>query len=167
MSQLDETPRGVTTCARHGTETRLRCSQCDAPICPKCSIATPVGQKCPDCAKQPRSARAVGKPRQYAKAVAVGLVASAVAGYALALLFTNVGFFTWIASGVAGYLVARVVQWGGEGNRARPFRWLAIGLAVLAVEVAWVVGYGVLFPGGLNLVTYLAAAYGAYIRFSR
>ncbi|MDX1658991.1 MAG: B-box zinc finger protein [Nitriliruptorales bacterium] len=167
MSQTDEHPRGVTECARHGTETRLRCSQCGTPICPKCSIATPVGQKCPDCARQPRSARAVGKPRQYAKAAGVGLLAAAAGGFVLSLLFTSVGFFTWIGSGVAGYLIARAVLWGSEGNRAAPFQWGAIVLSALAVEAAWLFGFGVWFPGGLNLITYLAAAYGAWLKFNR
>ena len=167
MSEIDEQPRGVTQCARHGTETRLRCSQCGTPICPECSIATPVGQKCPDCAKQPRSARAIGKPRQYAKAAGVGIVAAGIAGFVLSLLFTTVGFFTWIGSGIAGYLIARAVLWGSEGNRATPFLWIAIVLSAAAVEGAWLVGFGVLFPGGLNLITYLAAGYGAWLTFNR
>lgn len=169
MSQLDESSRGVTTCARHGTETRLRCSQCETPICPRCSVATPVGQKCPDCAKQPRSARAAGRPRQYAKAVGAGALAAGVGAFALALLITDVRFFTWIASGFLGYFVARAVEWGAEGNRADTFRRIAIGLAVVSVAVAWIIVFRGqrLVPGGLNFVTYLAAAYGAYIRFNR
>lgn len=155
-----------TTCARHpGTETRLRCSQCDTPICPRCSVTTPVGQKCPDCARQPRTARALGKPRQFAKAAAAGVGAALVAALVLPYVF-RFGWFSWILSGVAGYLVARAVQWGAEGNRAPAFRWGAVVLAVAAIGGAWL-QFGRLIPGALGAVTYLAAAYGAWLRFER
>lgn len=36
-------------CARDGVETRLRCSECGAPICPKCMVRTDVGLRCPTC----------------------------------------------------------------------------------------------------------------------
>lgn len=39
------------SCYRHpGRETRLSCSNCGKPICVECTIDTPVGQKCPECA---------------------------------------------------------------------------------------------------------------------
>ncbi|MGH9123584.1 MAG: hypothetical protein ACRDZ8_02520 [Acidimicrobiales bacterium] len=39
------------TCRRDRTPTALRCSKCDAPICPRCSVVTDVGQRCHACAK--------------------------------------------------------------------------------------------------------------------
>jgi len=51
MGAMDQTPT-TPTCYRHpGRETYLSCSDCGKPICADCSIDTPVGQKCPDCAK--------------------------------------------------------------------------------------------------------------------
>ena len=51
---MDHTPT-APTCYRHpGRETYLSCSDCGKPICADCSIDTPVGQKCPDCAKSTR-----------------------------------------------------------------------------------------------------------------
>jgi B-box zinc finger len=42
---------GDVPCARHpNTPTRLRCSRCGTPICPKCAVRTPVGFRCPECA---------------------------------------------------------------------------------------------------------------------
>jgi len=39
-------------CYRHpGRATRLRCSECDRPICAECSHDAAVGQKCPECAR--------------------------------------------------------------------------------------------------------------------
>ncbi|MCE9558263.1 MAG: zinc ribbon domain-containing protein [Armatimonadetes bacterium] len=39
-------------CYRHpGTKTQLRCGRCDRPICDRCTILGPAGQRCPDCAQ--------------------------------------------------------------------------------------------------------------------
>ena len=43
----------MATCYRHpGRETGVSCSNCGNPICPDCMTATPVGMRCPDCARQ-------------------------------------------------------------------------------------------------------------------
>ena len=43
----------MQTCYRHPSrETGVSCSSCDRPICTDCMIATPVGMRCPECAKQ-------------------------------------------------------------------------------------------------------------------
>jgi membrane associated rhomboid family serine protease len=43
----------MATCYRHpGRETGVSCSNCGNPICPDCMTATPVGMRCPECAKQ-------------------------------------------------------------------------------------------------------------------
>ena len=39
-------------CARHrNTETSIRCGRCEDPICPDCLTHSPVGMRCPDCAR--------------------------------------------------------------------------------------------------------------------
>lgn len=156
----------TTTCKRHpSVETRLACSNCGDPICGRCAVPSPVGQKCPSCAKQSRAARALGKPRQYAKAAAAGLAAAAVGAFLLAIVI-GIGFLTLIASLGIGYGIGRAVQWGAEGNAARPFAVVAVVLAVLAVESAWLFGYGLLIPPGIfGILGYPAAAYGAYLTF--
>jgi membrane associated rhomboid family serine protease len=41
------------TCYRHpNRETGVSCSNCGRPICPDCMTSTPVGMRCPDCARQ-------------------------------------------------------------------------------------------------------------------
>jgi F0F1-type ATP synthase membrane subunit c/vacuolar-type H+-ATPase subunit K len=153
----------ATTCERHpDTETRLACTTCGTPVCARCAVPAPVGQKCPACAKQARTARAQGKPRQYAKGAAAGAAAAAGVAVGLALLIAGVGWLYIIASGFGGYAVARAVQWGAEGNRASPFRLIAFALAFAAIQGAWLI-LGVLVPSGLGIATYLAAVYGAYL----
>lgn len=43
----------MATCYRHPTrETGVSCSSCGRPICPDCMTSTPVGMRCPECARQ-------------------------------------------------------------------------------------------------------------------
>jgi membrane associated rhomboid family serine protease len=43
----------MAVCYRHkDRETGVSCSNCGNPICPDCMTATPVGMRCPECAKQ-------------------------------------------------------------------------------------------------------------------
>jgi membrane associated rhomboid family serine protease len=43
----------LATCYRHpGRETNVACSNCERPICPDCMTPTPVGMRCPECARQ-------------------------------------------------------------------------------------------------------------------
>lgn len=65
---------GPTFCADHpDTETRLRCSRCGKPICPRCAVRTPVGMRCPDCAGTRATIRANPSGTLVAAAAAFGL----------------------------------------------------------------------------------------------
>ena len=49
-------------CYRHpGTETAVKCSNCDRPICPECMVFAAVGIKCPECAEQPAQVKKAAK----------------------------------------------------------------------------------------------------------
>lgn len=155
------------TCKRHGTETRLACSSCGEPICPRCAVPAAVGQKCPDCARQARSARAVGKPRQYVKALLAAVVAVPVCAVALWFLFALpwLGWFGWIIAWFGGYAVGRAVRTGAEGNGATPFLVIAVVASVIAVEAVWLASGRILPASPFDLVTYLVAAWGAWTVF--
>jgi membrane associated rhomboid family serine protease len=48
----------MAVCYRHpGRETGVSCSNCGKPICPDCMTSTPVGMRCPDCARQKTAVR--------------------------------------------------------------------------------------------------------------
>jgi hypothetical protein len=70
-------PGGASlTCARHGTPSKLTCTQCEAPICPQCLVRTDVGLRCQGCAARqvPEAAS-----RRASRAVVAGvLVAGAL-----------------------------------------------------------------------------------------
>jgi len=48
----------TVTCYRHPSrETGVSCSNCGRPICPDCMTSTPVGMRCPECARQKTKVR--------------------------------------------------------------------------------------------------------------
>jgi hypothetical protein len=77
---LDTFPAsGPVPCADHpDVETRLRCSRCGRPICPRCGVRTPVGMRCPDCAGTRSSVAA--NPAQTLTAAAAGLAVATAVG---------------------------------------------------------------------------------------
>ena len=51
----------METCYRHpGRETGVSCSNCGRPICPDCMTTTPVGMRCPECARQRTKVKSMG-----------------------------------------------------------------------------------------------------------
>ncbi|HSK90328.1 MAG TPA: hypothetical protein VK875_03355 [Euzebyales bacterium] len=151
----------VRTCVNHpDTETRISCSSCGNPICTRCMRTAAVGQKCPSCARPARSSRARGKPQHYVRAIGAGLGAAVVGGVLYAQLLAAVRFGALILAGVLGYVIGRVVRWGTRGQTQPPFTGIAIGLAVAAVAVAFVVGYGSPLPvRGLAILAYPIAGW--------
>jgi membrane associated rhomboid family serine protease len=50
----------MEVCYRHpNRETGVHCSNCERPICPDCMTSTPVGMRCPECARQRTRVRTV------------------------------------------------------------------------------------------------------------
>lgn len=67
-----ETSSDAPVCYRHGGRTTyLSCSDCGKPICTECSIDSPVGQKCPDCARQRGRARVITGSQIRARSTAL------------------------------------------------------------------------------------------------
>jgi len=50
----------MPTCYRHSDrETGVACSNCERPICPDCMTTTPVGMRCPECARDRTQVRSL------------------------------------------------------------------------------------------------------------
>ncbi|MEO9175834.1 MAG: hypothetical protein ABI317_10020 [Gaiellales bacterium] len=105
MASVEHEP--APHCANHpSVETRVSCANCGKPICPDCMVQSPVGIKCADCARMPRSARLRLRPDRALRAVGAAVAIVVVGGVALAsLAATPFGFF--------GFLVAYGVGRGG------------------------------------------------------
>jgi membrane associated rhomboid family serine protease len=85
------------TCYRHpDRETGVSCSNCGRPICPECMTSTPVGMRCPECARQTTKVR-VG---QGAFSASSGKMPATIALIAINVIV----FFAELASGGMGGL---------------------------------------------------------------
>lgn len=135
LSTLD--PNEVLYCVNHPrTETLIRCSRCLDPICTKCAIRTPVGLRCPKCARRGRSPLYVLAPQDYLFVAAVALAASLVAG----ALITQAGFFfTLFLSIPAGGLIAEAVTRATRkrGRAVQIITGVAIALGAYAGPLLW------------------------------
>jgi membrane associated rhomboid family serine protease len=80
----------MPACYRHpGRETSVACSSCGRPICPDCMTTTPVGMRCPECARERTpvrrvSFRGLGSGAEAATYVLIGLNALAFVAEILA-----------------------------------------------------------------------------------
>jgi hypothetical protein len=120
----------MESCRRHGVETRVSCSNCGEPICPRCMVDTPVGMKCPSCAAPPPGVRRARR-RGSIRATAAGAGAGALLGVLFA--FLPIPFFRGFLMGLG---VAEAVLRAGKRQTGGPF--LAAGLVgVVAGQLVW------------------------------
>jgi membrane associated rhomboid family serine protease len=81
----------VETCYRHpNRETGVRCSNCERPICPDCMTSTPVGMRCPECARQSTKVRTMRSVTDEPTLTYVLIGINVVVGLA-AILGGNIG----------------------------------------------------------------------------
>jgi hypothetical protein len=152
----------IPRCVNHpDVETRVTCSSCGNPICPRCVVATAVGQKCRDCARQPKSAKGTPTLALLARGFGAGFVVAAVG--APALLF--IPFLGLILAAVLGIAVAGTARWAA---RQRVHNQLGVVAAVAAVlgiaATTLLLGAPVLHPR--LLLAYLVAGGIAFARGS-
>lgn len=153
-------------CATHPeVETSLRCGKCGKPICPKCLVQTPVGARCPNCARLHRLPTYRVSTKYYLRAVGTGLGMAIVCGLAWGVVggFMRFLFLNLILAAGAGYAIGEVISL--SVNRKR-----GTGLAIIA-GIAVVISYLVSFlfqPGfPFGLFSLLALALGIFVAVSR
>lgn len=146
----------MARCAYHpDVETEMSCAECGKPICPKEMVSTPVGYKCPDCARPARSQYVIVKPGQLVRAVSVGIGAGVLGGVVLA--FVRFGGF-WLGI-LWGSLVAEAVRRASGGHRGA-----TVGAAAVGGIVAGWLAAGVF--GGVWWVTALVAVVVALVQLA-
>lgn len=118
-----------------------------------------VGQKCPRCAAVPRGARALGKPRHYAKGGGAGLAVAVLGGIALRLLLGAVGFGAILLPALLGFGIGRAVRWGAAAQSSQPFVVMAAVLGALGGVVT--AGGPLVFARPFGLLGVAAAAWFA------
>ncbi len=96
------------TCYRHPkTETSLRCSRCEEPICADCAVLTPVGYRCQKCGRE-RSATQSLAPKHLVPGLIVAFGLPFLAGYLATRL--PLSFFLIFVGAIVGGLVGQAIR---------------------------------------------------------
>ncbi|MGH2532547.1 MAG: B-box zinc finger protein [Thermomicrobiales bacterium] len=119
---------GEVPCTYHpNVQTRLRCSRCGKPICPRCGVRTPVGLRCPECAGVRGLPTYRTESTTLLKAGGIGL-AVAIAVGALWAYAPDWGFYLSL---LLGFGVAEAMAWASKAKRGLDLQLL--GMAIVAV----------------------------------
>ena len=157
-------------CATHPeVETNLRCGKCGKPICPKCMVQTPVGARCPDCAKLYKLPTYRVSTQYYLRAAGVGLGMAIVCGIAWGAIGGFIRFFflsfflSLILAAGTGYAIGEVISLSVNRKRGTG---LAI-VAGIAVAISYLVSIFVPWGFGFRLFDLLALALGIFVAVTR
>ena len=160
-------------CAFHpDIETNLRCGKCGKPICPKCMVQTPVGARCPECAKLYKMPTYQVSINYYLRAVGVGVGIALVCGIIWNVLMGVMPFFylNLLFAAAVGYATGEVISLSVNRKRGK-------GLAIIAgVAVAMSYLVSILSPWGVSfsffsvpslILDLVALALGIFIAVGR
>ncbi len=121
-----------TTCINHPkVEVNVRCASCGVPICPNCSVHTPVGIKCKKCGLNLNAP--VSRPHftQLIVLILCGLAAGAVAGFGVDFFGYFSVLFALMAGGALSEALFRI-----SGRKSGWRVELASGLSIIVGALA-------------------------------
>ena len=99
----------MQTCYRHSDrETGVSCSSCGRPICTDCMIPTPVGMRCPECAKQKTKVKTAASIYNAVPRVTYAIIGLNVLAFVAQFMTSGGGG----ASARAGQVYEQGVLWG-------------------------------------------------------
>lgn len=157
----------MATCYRHPTrETGVSCSNCARPICPDCMTPTPVGMRCPDCAKEKTRVQRGVRPR--------GATTSSNRATTVLIAICVVLFVGEMASGgeigrAGGTLFERLALWGpsiefnDEYYRMVSYGFLHSGLLHIAFNMWFIWVLGNMLEPALGTVRFVALYFASLL----
>jgi hypothetical protein len=153
-------------CRRHpNIETNLACGKCEDPICPRCMVQTPVGARCPTCARVTRVPTYRVPRIYYLRAIGAALgLAIAVGvtwGFIRSIMFSS--FFNFLIGAAAGYGI-------GEGISVAVNRKSGLGLIIIGgvtVVVSYVISTFTFGIQRFNPFDIIAVIIGIFVSVSR
>ena len=126
-------------CAIHpDVETNLRCGKCGKPICPKCLVQTPVGARCPDCAKLYKLPTFRVTTRYYLRAAGTALGMAIACGLIWGLIIGSfhIVYLNFLLAPGVGYAIGEVVSLSVNRKRGTSLAVIAgIGVAGLCFGI--------------------------------
>jgi hypothetical protein len=134
-------------------------------------VYTPVGIKCPECARLPRSALVRLRPDRAARAIGAALGVGAAMGLGIVVL-QGVGlFFALILGWLIGIGMGEAVLAASGRFRAPTTGWIAVGGCIWAYAVPYLIYYGanvgdVARSAGFAWVA-IGAAIACYVAYNR
>jgi len=139
MSQHHTLDQDVLYCARHPKETTaVRCASCGTPICTRCMVSTPVGMKCPDCARGKPTTLYQIRPERLLLA---GL-AAVIAGVGASIV-GDIGFFAIFIATPYGYFAGMVILKASGMKRGIKLEMVAgSGMVAGALASMFYLGFG-------------------------
>ncbi len=138
MATVDEYPRPTedVRCTYHpSVMTRLRCSRCGKPICPRCGVRTPVGLRCPECAGVRGLPTYRTDSTSLAKAAGIGIAVAVAAG----VIWGYIPKWNFYLSMLLGFAVAESMVRMVNGKRGRDLQAFGIAAVLLGLLVSRVV----------------------------
>jgi hypothetical protein len=120
-------------CSYHpDVTTGLRCTRCGKPICPRCMVPSPVGYRCPDCARSPKSVLYQASAGALVIATALGLLVATGVG----LLWGAYPEWQFYLCLLLGFGVAETMAWSVGYKRGRELQVAAMACVFLGLIAA-------------------------------
>lgn len=122
---------GEVRCTYHAdTLTRLRCSRCGKPICPRCAVRTPVGLRCPECA----GVRGLPTYRTSGDVLVKAALAGVGVALVVGLLFSRMPSWHFYLTLLLGFGVAETIARLAGDKRGRELQfagWVAVTIGLV------------------------------------
>ncbi len=124
-------------CARHAkVQTELTCGRCETPICPRCTVFTDVGARCPSCAPTRKLPQFEIGPAYLLRGAGAALAAGVGLGAVWGILIPGrFGLFGLFLAAFIGYLIAQAVSAATNRKSGPPLQVVAAGGAIAAYLV--------------------------------
>jgi hypothetical protein len=135
-------------------------------------VYSPVGIKCPECARLPRSARARMRPDRLARAIAAAVLGGAAMGFGILILQGWGLFFALILGWLVGIGMANLVLAASGRWRGRETGVIAVAGALWAYLFPYLISLGVDVGDVANTLArapfvVLGAGIAAYVAYQR
>lgn len=138
-------------------------------------VQTPVGAKCPDCARHVGRTAGQAKPIYYFRAAGAGLVAAILGGFALGEIMGLVPFGSIILTFAAGMGMGEIVSQAARRNTGPRFQVIAgVSAALMFLVAGFFTDAPLLSTGGagvfafrLNPIRLVMAGIGIWLASAR
>lgn len=132
-------------------------------------VYTPVGNKCPGCARMPKAVLVRLKPERLVLMIAAGIAAAALGGVLFLVIAPWASFLTLFLAYGLGYGIGEAVSWGSGRFHGRPVAIWAAACAAAAILALQLPGLLVAISAGYvgSIWLLLAAVLAAFAAWRR